>query len=178
MLEEYKLKYNDGSVVESEIIRFKKLSDKAVTPSKTHVVDAGYDLTATRIDVNEKYVQIGTDIAFEIPEGKVGLLFPRSSITKKDLMLKNSVGIIDASYRGEIVFRFAKNYNDLYYEFHHHEQDFINSNRQLMRKANQYNVGERIGQIVIINIPSIKLEEVKELSETNRGNGGFGSTGN
>jgi len=160
-----------------EYINYKKLSDKAVTPYKKYDVDAGYDLTATEIIETDKYIEAKTDIAFEIPKGKVGLLFPRSSITDMDLTLKNCVGVIDASFRGGIVFRFSKVYNDLYYEFNHNDTDLINVRSQLIRKPDHYITGERVGQIVIIDIPNIELKEVDELSTSARGDNGLGSTG-
>ena len=98
----------------------------------------------------------GTGLAIEIPEGHVGLLFPRSSISKTDLTLRNSVGIIDSGYRGEITFKF---------------------NNILMSSCEPYNVKERIGQLIIMPYPIIEFEEVEELSTTERGEGGYGSTG-
>ena len=77
-------------------IKFKKLVPEAKTPFKAIDVDAGFDLYATSIVETPEYIQYNTGIAVEIPEGYVGLVFPRSSVTKYDLMLKNSVGVIDA----------------------------------------------------------------------------------
>jgi dUTP pyrophosphatase len=94
-------------------------------------------------------------LAFEIPEGYVGLVFPRSSICKQDLILSNCVGVIDSGYRGEVMLKFKTTENF----------------------ARLYEVGDRIGQIIIMPYPQITLNEVEELSETERGNGGYGSTG-
>jgi dUTP pyrophosphatase len=143
-----------------EEIKFKKLVPNAQTPTKEYSADAGFDLYCSGIQKKPKFIECHTGIAVEIPEGKVGLLFPRSSITKKDLMLKNSVGVIDSTYRGELVFRFndTKQYTAI-------------------QKKDEYQIGERIGQIIFVDIPSITLKEVEELSETMRGTGGFGSTG-
>lgn len=99
----------------------------------------------------------GTGLAVEIPEGYVGLLFPRSSISKKGLTLANSVGVIDSGYRGEIMFKFA-----------------ITSDRP--RKNSVYEVGDRIGQLIIMPYPKIEFV-TGELTESERGVGGFGSTG-
>lgn len=82
-------------------VKFKKLSDKAVVPTKAHSSDAGFDLTATRVtsEVNEcgQFVLVyHTDLAMEIPDGYVGLIFPRSSISKKSLYQTNAVAVIDA----------------------------------------------------------------------------------
>ena len=100
----------------------------------------------------------GTGLAIQIPEGHVGLVFPRSSISKKDLILSNSVGVIDCGYTGEIMFKFKRT--------------LVGDSL-----ANIYEIGDRIGQIIIIPIPRIEFEEVSELEQTERGQGGYGSTG-
>lgn len=156
-------------------VKFGKLHQDAVLPSYAKKGDAGMDLVATskKVKFGElpeitgenandekvarvKYVQYGTGIAVEIPEGFVGLLFPRSSVTKQDLMLKNSIGVIDSGYRGEIMLRF----------------------KSLKPELDRYEVGDRIGQLLIMPIPTIEPQWSLELSETERGEGGFGSTGN
>jgi dUTP pyrophosphatase len=137
-------------------VRFKKLSEKAVTPKYAKPGDAGMDMVATSLVKSEVFYEYGTDIAVEIPEGYVGLLFPRSSISKTKQILANHVGVVDSGYRGEIKFRFKK-------------LDWDN--------GEVYEIGDKIGQLVIIPYPTIELEEVSELSETNRGNGAFGSSG-
>jgi dUTP pyrophosphatase len=118
------------------------------------------DMVATKI-INETLDSItyGTDIAMEIPEGFVGLVFPRSSIRKTHLHLSNSVGVIDSGYRGEIQATFKK------------VQGISNN------ALDNYKVGDRIMQIIIIPHPPIQFEEVEELNNTERGEGGFGSTG-
>lgn len=138
-------------------VRFKKLDKRAVAPIKAHATDAGFDLTAISVseDGVRGIVSYGTGLAVEIPEGHVGLIFPRSSIYKKSLSLSNSVGVIDSGYRGEIMLKFRI------------EQPHI------MR----YPVGERIGQLIIIPYPEIEFEEAEELDNSDRGEGGFGSTG-
>jgi dUTP pyrophosphatase len=100
-------------------------------------------------------MEYGTGLAVEIPEGHVGLLFPRSSISNSGLILTNSVGVIDSGYRGEIKFRF-KHIPDTAY----------------------YKPGDRIGQLIVMPYPEIDFQEVEELSSTERGEGGFGSSGN
>lgn len=144
-------------------IKFKKLTPAAQTPYRKFDVDAGFDLFAVSKSETLDYIEYKTGIAVEIPEGYVGLLFPRSSITKYDLMLKNSVGVIDASYRGELVCRF-KNTK----EYHP---------TGLPINRNEYSAGDRVAQIVFIEIPKITLIEVNELSDTDRGVNGFGHTG-
>jgi len=139
------------------IVRFKKLSKKAVTPQYAKLGDAGMDMVATSLVKGEVYYEYGTDIAVEIPEGHVGLLFPRSSISKTKQILANHVGVVDSGYRGEIKFRFKKLAWD---------------------NGETYNIGDKIGQLIIMPYPTIELEEVSELNETQRGNSGFGSSGN
>ena len=141
-------------------VRIKKLSTEAVIPTYAKVGDAGMDMVATKI-INETLDSItyGTDIAMEIPEGFVGLVFPRSSIRKTHLHLSNSVGVIDSGYRGEIQATFKK------------VQGISNN------ALDNYKVGDRIMQIMIIPHPLIQFEEVEELNNTERGEGGFGSTG-
>lgn len=137
-------------------VRFKKLSAEAVMPKKAHKEDAGFDLTA--IDAqsdNDGNVVFRTGIAVEIPENYVGLVFPRSSNAKTDLILTNSVGVIDSNYRGEITLKYRP-YSS-------------------MKKG--YNFGDRVGQLIIMPYPEIEFEEADTLSETDRGNGGYGSTG-
>jgi dUTP pyrophosphatase len=137
-------------------VRFKKLSEKAATPSYAKPGDAGLDLVAISKTDCDSYIEYGTGIAVELPEGYVGLVFPRSSISSKSLALSNSVGVVDSGYRGEIKFRFKATPT-----FHQHH----------------YEVGDKIGQLVIMPYPQIELEEVLVLNETVRGTGGFGSSG-
>jgi dUTP pyrophosphatase len=138
-------------------VRIKKLNENAVIPSYAKDGDAGMDLVATRIISNTTFdVSYGTDLAMEIPNGFVGLVFPRSSIRKYELALSNSVGVIDSGYRGELQATFKKE-NGL--------------------DSLAYKVGDRIAQIIIIPYPPIEFDEVAELSDTERGDGGFGSTG-
>jgi dUTP pyrophosphatase len=138
-------------------VRIKKLNENAVIPSYAKDGDAGMDLVATKIISNTTFdVTYGTDLAMEIPKGFVGLVFPRSSIRKYELILSNSVGVIDSGYRGELQATFRKE-NGL--------------------DSLAYKVGDRIAQIMIIPYPPIEFDEVAELSDTERGDGGFGSTG-
>jgi dUTP pyrophosphatase len=145
-------------------IKIKKLHPYAAIPSYAKLEDAGMDLTCTDINYSEKYISYRTGLAFEIPEGYVGLLFPRSSNSKKDLLLCNSVGVLDSGYRGEVEFRYK-------YVAHGNIPGEVRLNSE-----NTYNTGDRIGQIIIIPYPQIEFEEVEELSVTERGEGGFGST--
>lgn len=139
-------------------VRFKKLNEKAVVPTYSKPGDAGLDLTATSKELTNNtqygFLEYGTGLAVEIPDGHVGLLFPRSSISNTGLILSNSVGVIDSGYRGEIKFRFKH-----------------------IPGTADYNVGDRVGQLVILPYPSIETEEVTELNSSERGEGGFGSSG-
>jgi dUTP pyrophosphatase len=142
-------------------VKIKKLVETAIIPKYAKPGDAGMDLTATSYyydATNDNYVY-GTGLAVEIPEGFVGLVFPRSSNRKTFHYLTNHVGVIDSGYRGEIILTFK------------HRDDIFNSERP-------YNVGDRIGQLIIMPYPTIEFVESDELSETERGTGGHGSTGN
>lgn len=143
-------------------IRIKKLHPNAEIPKYAKEGDAGMDLTSVGIVYDEQYVSYKTGLAFEIPNGYVGLLFPRSSNSKKDLLLSNSVGVLDSGYRGEVEFRYKR---------------AIHGINEKWRTDNFYEVGDRVGQIIIIPFPQVQFQEVNELSETDRGDGGFGSTG-
>ncbi len=154
-------------------VKIKKLSPEAIIPTYAKQGDAGMDMVATKI-INETLDSItyGTDIAIEIPEGFVGLVFPRSSIRKTHLHLSNSVGVIDSGYRGELQATFNKLFGGeaMYDEMKVNEASHTNVN-------DWYKVGDRIAQIMIIPYPPIEFMEVEELSNTERGDGGFGSTG-
>ena len=139
-------------------VKIKKLHPSAVIPKYAKPGDAGMDLTATKIDISDIYnLTYHTGIAIEIPEGYVGLLFPRSSVYKTGMKLTNSVGVIDSGYRGEIMFKYSRN---------------------LDSKKHTYEPGERVGQLIIIAYPCVEFEEVDNLTDTDRAGGGFGSTGN
>ena len=145
-------------------IRFKKLTPDAVAPTRAHSTDAAFDLAANRRYVDDYgNIVYGTGIATEIPHGYVGLVFPRSSIAKKRLVLSNGVGVIDSDYRGEIMLKFKPTLATA--EQNLATYDFI------------YQVGERIGQLMIVPYPDIEFEEAAALTQTERGDGGYGSTG-
>ena len=150
-------------------VNVKKLDSNAVLPTYAKHGDAGMDLTATSKTYDEHgNVCYGTSLAFEIPRGYVGLLFPRSSNTKKDLILGNSVGVLDSGYRGEVMFKFKP----LAYKG---ETD--NGKYELsIDHVVDYSVGDRIGQIIIMPYLQIEFNLVDELSSSDRGVGGFGST--
>lgn len=138
-------------------VRIKKLHPDAVVPKKAHLTDAGFDLTCVSMeeDYVKEIVTYHTGIAFEIPKGYVGLVFPRSSVYKVQLDLSNAVGVVDSGYRGEVTFKF----------------------RVMKPHIRRYGVGDRVGQLIIMPYPEIEFEEVEELSESDRGTNGYGSTG-
>lgn len=137
-------------------VKFKKLSPSAVSPKYSKDGDAGMDLTITSIlSETDKEITYGFGIALEIPKGFVGLVFPRSSVRKYDLSLSNCVGVIDSGYRGEIQATFKKTHEG----------------------KKTYEIGERAAQIMILAYPQVDFVESNTLSESDRGEGGFGSTG-
>lgn len=138
------------------IIKINKLHENAIIPTYSKIGDAGLDLTAVSYirDTILDFYEYRTGLEFEIPPGYVGLLFPRSSVSKKDLLLCNSVGVLDSGYRGEVSFRY----------------------RPTCEYPKVYEVGDRVGQIIILPYPQITFVE-GELTSTDRGKGGYGSTG-
>jgi len=133
-------------------VKIKKLHPNAVIPKYAKPGDAGLDLTAIGIEEKGRHITYHTGLAMEIPQGYVGLLFPRSSVYKTYQILSNCVGVIDSGYRGEVMMKFT-------------------SSRE------QYVIGSKIGQLIIMPYPQIQFEEVDHLSDTERGTGGYGSTG-
>ena len=137
-------------------VKIKKLLSFVKIPEYAKEGDAGMDLRTIGITAQtDTYIEYGTGLAIEIPEGYVGLIFPRSSISKTDLILSNSVGVIDSGYRGEIKCRFK-----------------ITSDKDIKI----YEFGDKVAQLLIIPYPHIQFEVVEELSFTERNEGGFGST--
>lgn len=141
-------------------IKFKKLSDNATTPTRGSAAAAGWDLYAAceepvTIKPHE-VVKISTDLSFELPPNTFAGIFPRSGLaTKQGLRLANCTGICDADYRGPYIVAL---YND--------------SNEE--KTVTQ---GDRIAQMILLPFYPMELQEVEELSDTERGEGGFGSTG-
>lgn len=151
-------------------LKIKKLNPLAQIPSYAKEGDAGMDLVATSIisDTPEQ-ITYGLGIALEIPEGFVGLVFPRSSIRKTGLQLSNSVGVIDSGYRGELQATFNKIFGS---------ERFYDETIETKVPSNDfYKIGDRVCQIIVIPHPIVELVEVDELSDSQRGEGGFGSTG-
>ena len=118
------------------LLRIKKLDDRAVTPAYSKAGDAGLDLVATSLKKTDSYWEYGTGLAMEMPKGAVGLIFPRSSISNTSHSLRNSVGVIDSGYRGEIKVRMSSP-SGLFYD-----------------------IGDRICQLIVIEHPLLKIVEV------------------
>ena len=139
-------------------VKFKKLHEIAKIPEQSNPGDAGFDLVATSIEYPfgspNTYVEVGTALAAEIPVGYMGLVFPRSSISNTKHFLRNSVGVIDSGYRGEIKLRFSTD-----------------------DSQTAYQIGDRVGQILFIKLPSVDIIEVEELNTSTRQEKGFGSSG-
>lgn len=141
-------------------VNIKKLSDTATNPTRGSAAAAGYDLYA---DVKENTdikphttAKIGTGLAMEIPDGYFGGIYARSGIaTKEGLRPANCVGVVDSDYRGEIIVAV------------HNDSDEVRT----------ITPGERVAQIIIQPYLSVEFEEADELAESERGTGGFGSTG-
>jgi dUTP pyrophosphatase len=144
-----------GSVQSTSLTIPIKLSTGATYPVFGTTGAAGADMTAISVEHTENYIEYNTGVSMAIPVGYVGLLFPRSSVSNlgEGFMLRNSVGVIDSDYRGEIKFRYSKPCCD----------------------GPIYAAGERVGQIIILPFPKVQYS-VGVLSATDRGWGGFGST--
>lgn len=153
-------------------VRIKKLSENAIIPNYAHDGDAGMDLTAVSYNYNKEYDywEYKTDLAIEVPYGYFAFLLLRSSNSKKEVYLCNGIGLGDSVYRGNYTLRFK--YRDK-------ENKFINAIKKLFGKGQKppYEIGDRIGQILILPYPHINFQVVDELTETERGEGGYGSTG-
>lgn len=192
--------------MENLTIKIKKLDPNAVMPTKAHPTDAGFDLTAiSRVFSADGTATYGTGLAFEIPKGYVGLLFPRSSVYKQDQALTNCVGVLDSGYRGEVVFKFKPTLiyvdnpdiidNKATEPWQHDGTNQTDANTQLVTFHGRsekypdikegylpfpfraYEVGERIGQIIVMPYPEVAYEFADELSESDRGETGFGDSG-
>ena len=135
-------------------VKIKKLHPDAVIPKYAKLGDAGLDLTAVDVVADGSTLTYKTGLAVEIPPWHVGLLFPRSSVYKTGQSLTNCVGVIDSGYRGEIMMKFT-----------------------LSPYAKEYDIGDRVGQLLIMPYPRIDFVEVDKLTATERGEGGYGSTG-
>lgn len=140
-------------------LRFRRLSAEARPPTQAHAGDAGYDLYASEAVIlgPGQRASVGTGIAVAIPEGCAGLVLPRSGLARKHgIGLANAPGLIDSGYRGEL------------------RVLLLNADRSAEFSVG---VGDRIAQLLLVRYESGPVEEVAELDQTARGEGGFGSTG-
>jgi dUTP pyrophosphatase len=136
-------------------IKIKKLVENATVPTYAKNGDAGMDLTVVSSEmIDNEHIKYNFGIAIEIPFGYVGLIFPRSSCYKQRQILSNCVGVIDSGYRGEL------------------------SAVMIGTSPQKYKTGNRAAQILILPYPQIEFELTNELSDSERGLGGYGSSGN
>lgn len=135
-------------------VKIKKLFDDSQLPTKGHLTDTGYDLYVHRVEDSGNFIKIYTGVAIQPESGYWFMLAPRSSSHKKGLSLYNNIGIIDNSYTGEIVGVFYKT------------KDY----KELPKK------GDRLLQLIPQELIQAEFVEADQLSETERGDGGFGST--
>lgn len=188
---------NDEMLNASKIpIKYKILDDLAKEPQQANAIDAGHDMYAIdngTLGIKETgqdpwgnsrgrimYIQYRTGIAVEPPIGYHTELFPRSSVSKKDLVLANSIGLVDWGYRNEIIFRF-KPILDTYEVRWGPKMKYLKTQDDILdylRKTYDfYKTGERIGQLVLRKTEHYQMVKVDELSDTERGMGGLGSSG-
>lgn len=145
-----------------------QLKVKKTTPDSklpTYATDGsnGLDLTCTTVVIHPEYAEVRTGIAVEVPKGYVGLLFPRSSVSTKNLVMANGVGVIDSDYRGELMLRFKV---------------LDQASRGPFKYSSLYQQGDKCAQLLLVECPKLEIKEVESLDETVRGSGGFGSTDN
>lgn len=147
----------DATIFEAPAeIKIKKVRENTQLPRKANETDAAYDCYAAEVEETEDYVSYKLGFALEIPDGWCAFVFPRSSNSKYDLILTNSVGVIDSGYRGELEARFKKTKENT---------DKI------------YQVNDRVCQILFYRLPNVYFSLVQELDGENDRGGGFGSTG-
>lgn len=180
-------------------VKFKKLDERAVIPTYAHEGDVGMDLTAIEVEYNSDMdcYLYHTGLAFETDKHYGIFLFPRSSNRKTEAYLCNHVGIADSAiYRGEIILCFKNRTSLRQNAFEGRMIEFWNAieDGKSIEDATKesvhgwmeamknpmlfapYKVGDRIGQMVVLPYPDVNLEEAEKLSNTDRGDGGFGST--
>ena len=154
-------------------VLIKKLNPDAVLPEYKHADiynnpnDMGMDITCISYDYDAKYDRFlyHTGLAFKIPQGYGMLIFPRSSNTKTEAYLANSVGILDSTSIGELIFAYKlrTSFDQLF-----PEGDIELNRLEMYNELAPYKIGDKIGQIVILPYPSIDFVEVNKLPETDR----------
>lgn len=185
----------------TETLKLKRIHPEAVLPTKAHSGDIGYDMVATHVEYDAEYGYFiyHTGWAAETNYGVGALLLARSSIRDKDALIPNGLGLIDTCiYRGEMCFTFRPTTDvfvvsqmaamEGWIKMAWYRKILWGSYRNYFEQVHQYNIdhimnwapyapGERIGQLVVFNHPDVKIEVVDELSDSDRGEGGYGSTG-
>jgi len=154
------------------VIKFKRLNSKAVIPNIMTLGAACLDVVATEIIQNINYVTVKLGFATEIPEGFKVVMSPRSSFTQKGWVLQNSPCQIDSDYRGEWMLKFEA----IPWTSHLGWSEFSGQSISFKYPPFPYKVGDRVAQVWLEKVIPIEFEEVDELSSTERGGGGFGST--
>ncbi|MCS6982980.1 MAG: hypothetical protein NZL83_02200 [Candidatus Absconditabacterales bacterium] len=138
------------------------LSPSTILPTKAHPSDACFDVFAHSKTITDTYIEYGLGFATEIPHGRCALIYPRSSLSKTDLILANHVGVIDAGYRGERKMRFRV-----------HKPMHAGADREPVL----YEIGDKIGQFMLVPLQETTILIQDTLASSERGTGGFGSTG-
>ena len=158
-------------------VKIKKLHPDAVVPTRVHEFDGGWDVVATEIIKKSETLYIcKLGFAMEIPEGYKLTIVPRSSLTGTELVMQNSPGLGDPSYRGEYQVRFKNLPVGI-----NNKRSVDNVNKsvsELIYNQFPYNVGDRIAQVYLEEVIDMNITVVDELGDTVRGEGGFGSTKN
>ncbi len=138
-------------------VKLRKLHPNAVIPTYATDGSGAFDLTAISREITSSGIIYGTGLSFDVPKGNALFVYSRSGHGFRNaLRLANSVGVIDSDYRGEVMVKMVydgEGYADWPY------------------------IGDRIAQGIILKVPHIEFEEVEELSDTQRGVNGFGSSG-
>ncbi len=156
-------------------IKVKKLHPDAVLPTSSTSTDAGFDLVAIDDgEIKDTFIEYSTGIAIEPEPGYHTEIFPRSSVSKTNLVLANSVGLVDTNYRGIILVRFKivppiQSIQSILHNEPKYETKYF--------KLSKFKKGDRIAQLVLRKTEKAEYEWAEELSDTQRGAGGFGSTG-
>jgi dUTP pyrophosphatase len=167
-------------------IKMKKVRDSAIVPTRSHKSDACYDFYACEDPTIEYdkansvlYIQYMTGWAIQPPTGYHTELYPRSSVSKVNLVLANSVGVIDEGYRGEILFRYRliNQTSSAYWLYSVNKENLEAAFSFMDRLYDIYKVSDRVGQMMLRRTHHYDLVEVNELSDTDRGEAGLGSTG-
>jgi dUTP pyrophosphatase len=143
-------------------VKFKKLNADAKLPVKGSLEAACYDVYAHSITETNGKVKVGLGFKTEIPKGYKGIIVPRSNLTKHYWVLNHSFGVVDSDYRGEWMAIFTSIYG----------APFLNEYQPF-----PYKIGERVAQIYFEKVVDVEFEEVEDLISSERGEGGFGSTG-